>query len=89
MSKNIIKLVDEYATLKAQIAELEAQAKKLGEKVKSLGDGTYEGTAHKLVVSSSIPVRFDSTTFRQENAELYEKYTKQGELQTTVRVYGR
>ena len=51
MSKNnIIKLVDEYATIKSQLADLEKQAKKLADKVKSLGDGTYEGTAHKLVV---------------------------------------
>ena len=78
-----------FRSLKSQIAELEKQSKKLADKVKSLGDGTYEGTAHKLVVSSCIPVRFDSTTFREEHAELYEKYTKQGELQTTVRVYGR
>jgi hypothetical protein len=58
-------------------------------KLLDMGDGTYVGTSHKVVVSTSIPIRFDSAAFKEEHPTLYERFKKQGDPQTSARIYGR
>ena len=85
----VLKLVDDYAALSAQskiLAELVDAAKS---KILVLGDGTYLGTAHKVVISTSIPVRFDSAAFREAHPSLYEAFKTQGQPTTSARIHGR
>lgn len=90
MSNNkIIKLVDDYATANAAAKIAAEAADSAKSKLLALGDGTYLGTAHKVVVSTSIPVRFDSTAFKAAEPELYEQFKKQGDPVTSARIHGR
>lgn len=85
----IAKLVDAYATANAaaKVAAEAADAAKA--KLLALGDGSYLGTAHKVVVSTSIPVRFDSAAFKAAEPELYEQFKRQGDPVTSARIHGR
>ncbi len=85
----IVAIVDAYAQANAaaKIAAEAADAAKA--KILALGDGTYLGTAHKVVVSTSIPVRFDSSAFKAAEPELYEQFKKQGDPVTSARIHGR
>lgn len=85
----IAKLVDAFATASAaaKVAAEAADAAKA--KILALGDGSYVGTAHKVVVSTSIPVRFDSTAFREAHPALYEEFKVQGNPTTSARIHGR
>lgn len=85
----ITSLVDAYAqaSAAAKIAAEAADAAKV--KILAMGDGTYLGTAHKVVVSTSIPVRFDSASFKEQHASLYEAFKKQGDPVTSARIHGR
>ena len=46
-------------------------------------------TTHKVVVSTSIPVRFDSTAFKEAHPSLYEEFKRQGSPTTSARIHGR
>ncbi|NBS97455.1 MAG: hypothetical protein EBT08_15135 [Betaproteobacteria bacterium] len=85
----IAKLVDTYAQANAaaKVAAEAADAAKA--KLLALGDGSYLGTAHKVVVSTSIPVRFDSAAFKAAEPELYEQFKRQGDPVTSARIHGR
>jgi len=85
----ITKLVDAFATASAaaKVAAEAADAAKA--KILALGDGSYVGTAHKVVVSTSIPVRFDSAAFREAHPNLYETFNVQGNPVTSARIHGR
>ena len=85
----ILTLVDAYATAStaAKLAAEAADAAKA--KLLALGDGTYLGTAHKVVISTSIPVRFDSAAFREAHPDLYESFKVQGQPVTSARIHGR
>jgi len=86
---NIAKIVDAYAIASAA-AKLAAEAADLAKsKILALGDGSYNGTAHKVVVSTSIPVRFDSAAFREAHPSLYESFKIQGAATTSARIHGR
>lgn len=91
MSNNtkIIKLVDDYAALNAQLKVLGELVDAAKAKILNLGDGTYNGTAHKVVVSTSIPVRFDSAAFKEAHPSLYEEFKAQGNPTTSARIHGR
>ena len=91
MSNNtkITKMVDDYATLNAQLKVLGEQADAAKAKIIALGDGTYNGTAHKVVVSTSIPVRFDSVAFKEAHPDLHESFKTQGNPVTSARIHGR
>jgi hypothetical protein len=91
MSNNtkIIKLVDDYAALAAQAKVLNELVDAAKAKLIALGDGSYNGTLHKVVVSTSIPVRFDSTAFREAHPSLYEEFKAQGNPVTSARIHGR
>jgi hypothetical protein len=41
------------------------------------------------VVSTSIPVRFDSTAFKEAHPSLYEDFKRQGNPVTSARIHGR
>jgi len=86
---NITKIVDAYAIASAA-AKLAAEAADLAKaKILALGDGSYNGTAHKVVVSTSIPVRFDSAAFKEAHPSLYESFKAQGNAVTSARIHGR
>jgi len=86
---NIAKIVDAYAIASAA-AKLAAEAVDLAKsKILALGDGSYNGTAHKVVVSTSIPVRFDSAAFKEAHPSLYESFKAQGNAVTSARIHGR
>ena len=85
----VLKLVDDYAIASAA-AKLAAEAADLAKsKILALGDGSYNGTAHKVVVSTSIPVRFDSAAFKEAHPSLYEAFKTQGNAVTSARIHGR
>lgn len=85
----VLTLVDAYASASAaaKIAAEAADAAKA--KLIVLGDGSYLGTAHKVVISTSIPVRFDSASFREAHPALYESFKTQGSPVTSARIHGR
>ena len=85
----IAKLVDTYAQANAaaKVAAEAADAAKA--KILAMGEGTYNGTAHKVVVSTSIPVKFDSAAFREAHPSLYESFKAQGAPVTSARIHGR
>jgi len=85
----VLKLVDDYATLAAQAKVLNELVDAAKSKILALGDGSYNGTAHKVVVSTSIPVRFDSAAFREAHPSLYEAFKIQGAATTSARIHGR
>lgn len=85
----ITKLVDAYANASAA-AKLAAEvADAAKSKLLALGDGSYLGTAHKVVISTSIPVRFDSAAFKEAHPALYESFKAQGQPVTSARIHGR
>ena len=85
----VLKLVDDYANASAA-AKLAAEAADAAKsKILALGDGSYTGTAHKVVVSTSIPVRFDSAAFKEAHPSLYEAFKAQGNAVTSARIHGR
>jgi len=85
----IVAIVDAYAQANAaaKVAAEAADAAKT--KLLALGDGTYLGTAHKVVISTSIPVRFDSASFKEQHPDLYESFKVQGNPVTSARIHGR
>ena len=85
----VLKLVDEYATLAAQAKVLNELVDAAKSKILALGDGSYNGTAHKVVVSTSIPVRFDSAAFKEAHPSLYESFKAQGNAVTSARIHCR
>jgi hypothetical protein len=91
MSNNtkITKMVDDYASLNAQYKVLGDLVDAAKAKILNLGDGSYNGTAHKVVVSTSIPVRFDSAAFKEAHPSLYESFKAQGNAVTSARIHGR
>ena len=91
MSNNtkIIKLVDDYANLNAQLKVLGELVDAAKGKILAMGDGTYNGTTHKVVVSTSIPIRFDSAAFKEAHPSLYEDFKRQGNPTTSARIHGR
>lgn len=85
----IAKIVDAYANASAA-AKLAAEvADAAKSKVLALGDGTHLGTLHKVVVSTSIPIRFDQTSFREAHPSLWEEFKVQGSPSTSARIHGR
>ena len=85
----IQKLVDSYAAANAQAKIAAEAADQAKSKLLALGDGAYLGSAHKVIVSTSIPVRFDSASFREQHPDLWQKFKLQGEPVTSCRIHGR
>ena len=84
-----VKLVDDYAALAAQAKVLNELVDAAKAKILNLGDGSYNGTLHKIVVSTSIPIRFDSAAFKEAHPSLYEDFKRQGNPVTSARIHGR
>ena len=84
-----VKLVDDYAALAAQAKVLNELVDAAKAKILNLGDGSYNGTLHKVVVSTSIPIRFDSAAFKEAHPSLYEEFKTQGNPTTSARIHGR
>jgi hypothetical protein len=90
MSKfTITKLVDAYAEASSAAKRAAEAADELKAKILALGDGQFLGTDHKVTVSTSIPVLFDSVLFRETHPALYEQFKTQGSPRQSVRIYGR
>jgi hypothetical protein len=88
-TSKILTLVDAYAAASAAAKVAAEAADTAKSKLLVLGDGTYLGTAHKVVISTSIPVRFDSAAFREAHPSLYEAFKTQGQPTTSARIHGR
>ena len=54
-----------------------------------LGDGVYTGTAHRVTVSTWIPLRFDVAAFKAQHPDLYAKYLLQDEPVQFARINHR
>jgi hypothetical protein len=86
---DIITLVDTYTDLAAKAKVATEAAAKARDALVGLGAGTYHGTLTKAVVSTSLPVRFDSQAFRDRHPSLWEEFQKAGDVVTSVRLHGR
>ena len=85
----IIKLVDNYTRLAAAAKAASEAADAAKAALLDLGDGSYVGTLTKVTVSTSIPVRFDSSAFKESHPTLWEQFRRQGDPVTSVRIHGR
>ncbi len=86
---HITKLVDDYASLSAQMKVLTDLTVAAKSKLLALGDGCYEGTARKVIISTSIPIKFDSAALKSEHPDLYAKFSLPGTAVTSARIYNR
>ena len=82
MSANeIVSKIEELKELEALVREAEAEVEALKEEIKAemTKQGKEEMTAGRYIVrwTSVESSRFDSTTFKKEMAELYNRYVKQ------------
>ena len=57
--------------------------------VTDLGDGVYTGTAHRVTVSTWIPLRFDVAAFKAQHPDLYAKFLLQDEPVQFARINHR
>lgn len=57
--------------------------------VTNLGDGVYTGTAHRVTVSTWIPLRFDVAAFKAAHPDLYAKFLLQDEEVQFARINHR
>lgn len=90
MSDNkIITLVDSYTQLAAAAKLASELADAAKDKLIELGDGRYVGTLTSVTVSTSLPVRFDQTAFKETHPTLWEQFRKTGDPVTSARIYGR
>lgn len=87
------KLVDEYAQIKAQLAELGKREAQIKKELIALGDKEIEGATHKVTLSL---VQGRETTdvkalyeFLHIGADIVAQFTKRGDPYYTLRVYGR
>ena len=69
--------IDRVNEIKAEIAKLEAEKKKLDLDIRIGLEGAPIGIGEKYQVkySSYVTKRFDNKKFKEENEELYNKYT--------------
>lgn len=86
---NIAKIVNAYAAAIAAAKGAADEVSRLKTKLIELGAGTYEGTSHKVVISESQPIRFDTQSFREVHPALWKEFQKPGDIVTSVRIYGR
>ena len=82
MSNNeIVSKIEELKELEALIREAEAEVEALKEDIKKVltEQNTEELTAGRYVVrwTSVVSNRFDTTTFKKEMEELYNRYIKE------------
>ena len=57
--------------------------------VTNLGDGVYTGSAHRVTVSTWIPLRFDIAAFKAAHPDLYAKFLLQDEPVQFARINHR
>ena len=56
---NLNPLIDQYATLKAELGKLEAQKKALEKALAEVPAGSYESDEHRLTISDSMRLGYD------------------------------
>lgn len=86
---HITKLVDDYASLATQMKVLNDLMVTTKAKLLLLGVGCYEGTTRKVVISTSIPIKFDEAAFKAARPEIHEEFTLPSKPVTSVRIYNR
>jgi hypothetical protein len=86
---HITKLVDDYASLSAQMKVLTDLIVTAKAKLLLLGDGCYEGTTRKVIISTAIPIKFDAVALKAARPEIHQEFTLPGTPVTSVRVYNR
>lgn len=73
--------VMELKELKAMADEVSAEVKKIEEELKAELDAQQvdemQAGAFKVRYKTIVTTRFDSKAFKAENAELYDRYTKE------------
>lgn len=81
LNKEIISKIEELKELEALIREAEAEVEALKDDIKKelTEQGKEEMTVGRYIVrwTSVVSNRFDSTTFKNEMEELYNRYVKQ------------
>ncbi|WP_439398563.1 hypothetical protein ACRQ5Q_14710 [Bradyrhizobium sp. PMVTL-01] len=86
---NIAPLIDDFALLKAQMADLEEKIKPLRDQIEALGEGAYEGTFYRVTVSKSERANLDSKAVRKKLSRQFIQANTTYTPVTTVRVTGR
>lgn len=80
---NSASMIDEYATVHAEIARLEKLKKKLGDEIKKLGVGEHNGTKCKAVITESTSTRLDTEAIKGAMSdEWIAKFSKTSTTQT-------
>ena len=82
------KIVNEIATLKAQIAELSKDLKAKESVLKEIGSGEYKGSEHYIVISEATRKTLDMKAVR---AKLSRQFIQANTNETdylTVKIYG-
>lgn len=87
--QTIARLVNQYAAESAAAKKAAEKASATKAKLLDLGVGTHLGTAHKVVISESQPIRFDVAAFKEAHPTLHAEFNKPGDVVTSVRIYGR
>jgi hypothetical protein len=94
MSDNLNALIDAYAALKAQQAELDVTKKKLEASLAELPAGAYESEHHRLTISDSVREGPDAELKAADKAAieafretLSRQYLQAHTVETTVRAH--
>ena len=86
---HITKLVDDYASLSAQMKVLTDLTITAKGKLLALGDGCYEGTTRKVIVSTAIPIKFDAAALKAAHPKIHEEFMLPANPITAARIYNR
>lgn len=86
---NIAPLIDDYALLKAQMADLETKIKPLHDEIVALGAGAYEGIFYRVTVSQSERANLDQKAVKKKLSRQFIKSHTSYTPVTTIRISGR
>ncbi len=81
-------VVDQLASVKAQIADLTAVEKSLTDNLKEQGAGTYKGTAHYLVISESVRSTLNMKKVREKLSRQFIKANSKETKSISARLFG-
>jgi hypothetical protein len=91
---NLTTLIDQYATLKAEIGRLEAQKKALEAALAEVPAGAYESADYRLTISDSVRTGYDKelSTKLKELTEAYvaglsRQYLTAHSTETAIRTH--
>lgn len=89
LTKEGIKFIKKVQKAKVELAKMEKQLKEMFlETFEATGKGKYispDGTFKATYYKQTITNKFDTTSFKKENEELYNKYLKQSKKSAYVK----